>query len=124
MIIGNNPPLGPNTPTLSVNDIHQIAFTIVGETTLNVYLDGVLTDTRTIIAKPTSSISSLEIGTQDIVGSLQFTIDEFHMSNDGKSSDWIKTEYNNQRPTGNTFFTKGAVENVPTTFDTMAYEVI
>lgn len=124
VIIGNNPPLGPNTPPLSINDIHQIAFTIVGETTLNVYLDGVLTDTQTIIAKPTSSISSLEVGTQDVVGALQGSLDEFHMSNDGKSSDWIKTEYNNQRPVGNTFFTKGAVQNVPTTFDTMAYEVI
>ena len=118
--ISNNPPIV--TGTILNNTTYHIAFTIVGLTTLNIYLNGDLIHTQAITAKNTSSISSLELGALGGGSAMFGIIDQLQMSNVGKSADWIKTTYNNQRPDSNTFFTIGVEENVPTVFDIMRYE--
>jgi len=101
---------------------YMVSFTIMGATNLTIYLNGEPVHTQTIAPKPTSSISELQLGDNG-GSSLLGVVDEFHMSNDAKSSDWLKTLYNNQRRTGNTFFTIGPAESVPAVFDQMGYEL-
>lgn len=110
-----------NAGVVSINIFSRVAFTIIG-TTLAMYVNGIQTHTQTITAKQASSISRLEFGSSN--GSPIFgSIGGVEIIKEGKSADWIKTDYNNQRPTGNTFFTKGSVELAPTVFDRMALEI-
>lgn len=100
----------------------HVAFTVTGGgSTLSIYVNGVFITSTTSFTKLTSSTSRLQNGDSGGNG-LVGIHDEFRISNDGKSADWIETEFNNQKDTS-IFYATGAVELVPTTFDRMAYEV-
>lgn len=100
----------PNTGISSITTgQHHLVATYDGNTTINIYVDGVSTATR-------SNASALVVDTTDLYfGSTEPTpgqffggkLDEIRISNFVRPADWILTEYNNGNTPG-TFITLGA----------------
>jgi len=91
---------------------------------LKVYINGVFEGQipRTD-AIPTSS-QNVTIGVSDTIPQEDFfdgAIDEVHILNVARESDWITTEFNNQSDTS-AFYSTGTIQSVPLTFDSMGYE--
>jgi len=98
--------LASNNP-IPTGQWNYIGFTVSGNTT-TFYINGVPDGTATSSTHTSGGTHRFLIGARDDIGTaFNGTIDEVRISNVARTSDWIKTEYNNQFAP-NTFTTIGA----------------
>src|SRR5262249_38267009 len=80
---------------------------------LGVYINGSLATSTASATPPVLSFSGLDIGVLQLSGVFsKLQIDEFRVAYAAPQADDETTEYNNQRPTGNVFWTQSAQRQI------------